>query len=331
MRYPDPNEDREIVGIESQIQRYKKWVLWAAFLSLVVWINLYLFSKLSAEQVGTLGALGDFFGGMLNPFFAFMAFVLLTQSIRLQLKEMSETRKALQETSAETRRAAEAQEKVAIAQEAAAKAQEKAALALEKTVEIQIELSGLQRNSFLIQERNVKLQIDSQNRKNFMDFFDYRFNLMCSLRDNFVFFKNGVMLRGAPAIIEASVLVVSRCDFLDKKVDAQEAYDLISKVFYEVGGNLNNQFLAYFVQMVHILFSAYKCEFLCEEEKNYIYNLIFSFLSPSEKFMVFCWYANSTSTKYILRETGFFDMISGVDNKNVPVFSFMNNHKNLFN
>lgn len=123
MRYPDPNQDREITGMESQTKRYKKWVLWAAFLAVLVWINLYFFSNFNANQVGTLGALGDFFGGMLNPFFAFMAFVLLTQSIRLQLKEMAETRKALQETSAETKRAAEAQEQSVRAQRSLAKLQ----------------------------------------------------------------------------------------------------------------------------------------------------------------------------------------------------------------
>lgn len=145
MRYPDPNQDREITGMESQTKRYKKWVLWAAFLAVVVWINLYFFSSFNADQVGKLGALGDFFGGMLNPFFAFMAFVLLTQSIRLQLKEMAETRKALQETSAETRRAAEAQERVALAQEAAAKAQEQAAMTQNKLLTSQVGLEDLQK------------------------------------------------------------------------------------------------------------------------------------------------------------------------------------------
>ncbi|MFX5869884.1 hypothetical protein ABTE73_19965, partial [Acinetobacter baumannii] len=41
------------------------------------------------------GTVGDFFGGILNPIFALFAFYWLTYSVRLQTKELAETRNEL--------------------------------------------------------------------------------------------------------------------------------------------------------------------------------------------------------------------------------------------
>ncbi|MEG8241300.1 hypothetical protein MKR66_16250 [Acinetobacter baumannii] len=41
------------------------------------------------------GTVGDFFGGILNPIFALFAFYWLTYSVRLQIKELAETRNEL--------------------------------------------------------------------------------------------------------------------------------------------------------------------------------------------------------------------------------------------
>ncbi len=49
------------------------------------------------SRAALLGQMGDFFGGMLNPILAFASFIALLYTIRLQSKEMEETREELKE------------------------------------------------------------------------------------------------------------------------------------------------------------------------------------------------------------------------------------------
>lgn len=60
-----------------------------------------------------LGAFGDYIGGILNPFVALGAFTLLSISIRIQQKELSETKEALKNSSKSQEHAAVAQQKQA--------------------------------------------------------------------------------------------------------------------------------------------------------------------------------------------------------------------------
>jgi hypothetical protein len=64
----------------------------------------------------SLGQFGDFVGGLLNPIVAYSAFYWLTQSVRLQKEELSETRAALVEAAtAQTAQVQYAQTSVRIA------------------------------------------------------------------------------------------------------------------------------------------------------------------------------------------------------------------------
>lgn len=56
------------------------------------------------------GQMGDFFGGMLNPVFAFASFIALIYTIRLQSSELQLSRQELSETRQELKRSATAQE-----------------------------------------------------------------------------------------------------------------------------------------------------------------------------------------------------------------------------
>lgn len=60
---------------------------------------------------GKWGTFGDYFGGILNPVIAFFAFYWLTVSIKIQKKELSETQKALSDSSASQKEQAITQEK----------------------------------------------------------------------------------------------------------------------------------------------------------------------------------------------------------------------------
>lgn len=84
----------------------KKYFLWivlfcevfvlAAVAFFAIFLQLY-------EKYSDLGTIGDYFGGLLNPVFAFISICAILWTIRLQTKEMAETREEL-------RRAAEAHE-----------------------------------------------------------------------------------------------------------------------------------------------------------------------------------------------------------------------------
>lgn len=61
------------------------------------WFGLQHGLPLSKDP-GDWGTFGDYFGGVMNPICAYMAFIWLVRSYALQKTELSETRKALEES-----------------------------------------------------------------------------------------------------------------------------------------------------------------------------------------------------------------------------------------
>lgn len=118
------------------------------------WVGPQL-SKLSTVESGNWGTFGDFIGGILNPIFALFAFYWLTYSVRLQIKELKDTRQELK--------------KAATAQAETATHQEKIANLEEKNVDTQKEILELQKQTL---EKQIKsseaqqLQISIQNFEN---------------------------------------------------------------------------------------------------------------------------------------------------------------------
>lgn len=100
---PDPlvNIDRSILKAHRLVQALAV----CALLSYIVWFWLVKQQPLS-ESGSTWGTFGDFLGGVLNPVVAYAAFYWLTQSVRLQKQELSETRRALQDAAASQAEAA---------------------------------------------------------------------------------------------------------------------------------------------------------------------------------------------------------------------------------
>lgn len=69
-----------------------------AVLALITVIGFYTFKfhqNIWVTKPEELGTFGDFIGGILNPIFAFLAFLILAMSFRLQSKELKETREEL--------------------------------------------------------------------------------------------------------------------------------------------------------------------------------------------------------------------------------------------
>jgi hypothetical protein len=86
--------------LELQIERTSKLVVAAIFVvpfSYFIWF-IYAGQSVS-DNTSDWGTFGDFVGGTLNPLIAFFAFYWLTKSIRIQKQELSETKKALQDSS----------------------------------------------------------------------------------------------------------------------------------------------------------------------------------------------------------------------------------------
>lgn len=74
------------------------WLLAVALLSACVLTGVFWSGWLpSREKVDTLGQIGDFFGGLLNPLVSTLTLFVAIGVWRLQKKEVEETRKALEE------------------------------------------------------------------------------------------------------------------------------------------------------------------------------------------------------------------------------------------
>lgn len=68
----------------------------AVFISVSLFYFLNFRGPLGSQEV--FGQFGDFFGGVLNPLLSFAAILLIIWSIRLQIQELSDTRKELKKS-----------------------------------------------------------------------------------------------------------------------------------------------------------------------------------------------------------------------------------------
>lgn len=135
----DAKQDKPL---EQQIG-YWKWGITFVAVALVSGYAGYFFGVLKqplADDAAKWGAFGDYMGGLLNPLVAFAAFYWLTQSVKLQKQELSETRKALEE-------AAQAQTETALAQQKAVDIQRQTGDSLRETARAQMDAANAQRES----------------------------------------------------------------------------------------------------------------------------------------------------------------------------------------
>ncbi|WP_336931163.1 putative phage abortive infection protein [Acinetobacter tandoii] len=139
----------ELDKIDSDITNHRL----RAFLIIILVgvLYLYLGDKKLPESAQSWGTFGDFIGGILNPIFALFAFYWLTYSVRLQIKELKDTRIELQKAADAQVETAQHQENIAKLEEENVKTQQEI-LTLQKTsLDKQIESTGLQ-------QRQIELQ-----------------------------------------------------------------------------------------------------------------------------------------------------------------------------
>ncbi|OTG92706.1 hypothetical protein B9T24_15175 [Acinetobacter sp. ANC 4654] len=144
------NDSTDLDKIDKDITKHRL----RAFLIIILVGVLYLFlgDKTLSPSAQSWGTFGDFIGGILNPIFALFAFYWLTYSVRLQIKELKDTRTELQ--------------KAADAQVETARHQEKIAILEDKNINTQQEILQLQKDSLEKQieaARLQQLQIEIQN------------------------------------------------------------------------------------------------------------------------------------------------------------------------
>jgi len=69
-----------------------KYSLFLILVVISIEISFFYFLGFEIKNIGDIGALGDFFGGLLNPIFMLVTFMGLIITIIIQKKELSETR-----------------------------------------------------------------------------------------------------------------------------------------------------------------------------------------------------------------------------------------------
>lgn len=164
---PDPELDK----IDKDISNHR----FRAFL-LVVLISvlyIYLSDKTLSTTAQAWGTFGDFIGGILNPIFALFAFYWLTYSVRLQIKELRETRAEL--------------EKSTIAQEETAKHQKSIAELEQSNVETQKDILALQKKSLESQIAAGQAQQQQIAIQNFENLFFELLKAKIDVTENIIF------------------------------------------------------------------------------------------------------------------------------------------------
>ncbi|MDN8137329.1 putative phage abortive infection protein [Acinetobacter baumannii] len=155
MQEIENNSNKDLEKIDQDINFHRIII----FLIIIAVVFFYLIMKevKVSDAAQHWGPVGDFFGGILNPIFALFAFYWLTYSVRLQIKELKETREELK--------------KAAAAQVESASHQQSIAELENENVITQKELLALQEKTLLSQQLANKAQQQQIEIQNFESLF----------------------------------------------------------------------------------------------------------------------------------------------------------------
>lgn len=74
------------------------YILFMVMISIIVIYGINFYSAPISDNPSNWGVLGDYFGGILNPIISFTALIYLAKAYSSQKQELTETRRALEET-----------------------------------------------------------------------------------------------------------------------------------------------------------------------------------------------------------------------------------------
>ena len=167
----NPNDDsKDLEKIDADITKHRKYALgliisvFSIFILYFCMKNTYIIShdvdgnwvlpklsNLMTVESGDWGTFGDFIGGILNPIFALFAFYWLTYSVRLQIKELKDTRTELQKAANAQVETAQHQENIANLEEENVKTQKEILTLQQTSLNKQIESASLQQQQIAVQ------------------------------------------------------------------------------------------------------------------------------------------------------------------------------------
>lgn len=147
--------DEDLSKIDNDISFHRIMIFFVLLVTIIFYMILINFN--AETSAASWGPVGDFFGGILNPIFALFAFYWLTYSVRLQIKELKETREELG-------RATKAQEE-------SAKHQEKIAKLEKENIKTQVEILNLNKATLKSQQDAAISQQKQISKQNFENLF----------------------------------------------------------------------------------------------------------------------------------------------------------------
>ena len=179
MSQPQNNQDQDLEKIDQDINFHRIII----FLIILSVIAFYLIMKeiTVTEAAQHWGPVGDFFGGILNPIFALFAFYWLTYSVRLQIKELKETRQELK--------------KAAQAQEESAKHQETIAILEARNVETQGKILDLNKDTLESQQFAAIAQQEQIAIQNFESLFFQLLKTKTDVTNDILVGSKGTLVR----------------------------------------------------------------------------------------------------------------------------------------
>lgn len=199
-----PTTDPELDRIDSDITKHRKYAkrlvitvfaIFFIYFSIAVLIDISLdkdnnwikpeWAKIYTVDSGHWGTFGDFIGGILNPTFALLAFYWLTYSVRLQIKELRETKEELR--------------KAATAQQSTADHQKEIADLDRDNVNTQKEILAAQKDSLTAQAEVAKGQQQQIALQNFESLFFELLKVKDAATDDIKIYGRVYLLQNEPA------------------------------------------------------------------------------------------------------------------------------------
>jgi len=157
MQEKENNSNKDLEKIDQDINFHRELVIFLIVVVVLAYLAIASNQISISESLEKWGTFGDFFGGILNPIFALFAFYWLTYSVRLQIKELKDTREELK--------------KAAAAQVESARHQKSIAELENENVITQKELLALQEKTLLSQQMANKAQQQQIEIQNFESLF----------------------------------------------------------------------------------------------------------------------------------------------------------------